>query len=137
MSRKPESTFKKSVNKWLPVEIYHQDMAGIYVSGTPDTYYEGYQRMMWIEYKWYPKMPRVMNLKAGKKPKLTALQYRWLCRARSNGLAVAVVVGSPQGALILPDPEFWMGDLQTRNFRHCIPREVAAWIVSILKNEEK
>ena len=71
-------------------------------NGTPDYYYEGAKGCLWIEYKWYPEKPRVIDLTdKKKKPHLSALQRLWLNRAVANGVDVIVVAGYPDGCFIL------------------------------------
>lgn len=98
MSRKPENTFKNSVHRKLASYVYVQSMDGCYVSGTPDAYYENEHTWKhgFIEWKWTEaRKPR--NL-----PMPTSLQGKWLERAHHAGVHVAVIVGSPAGAIIFP-----------------------------------
>jgi hypothetical protein len=78
-------------------------------NGTPDYYYESYQRIknhlrsaaLWVEYKYVKKLPEnILLIDHEKKYALSALQRRWLNRARKNRTPVAVVLGSEEGAII-------------------------------------
>lgn len=98
MAQKPEARFVTWVNKGLPETIHHQSMAGTFVNGTPDQYYEGPRgAVLWVEYKWLPSTkPRKVVFHELCSP----LQRLWITRAAKNGVAVAVIVGTPGGALI-------------------------------------
>ena len=97
MSRKPENTFKTSVHKYLKGHIVHQQsMFTPYSAGTPDHYYLGTQRSLWVEWKFYPKWP-VRPFQAWKK--CSDQQDKWLRRAKSVE-NVAVGLGCPNGGII-------------------------------------
>lgn len=95
MSRGPEGRFKTKVDKLLPKSVYHQAMNVMFSNGTPDRYYEGRSKSLWVEYKWIPKPQNIKPIDL-----CSPLQARWIQRARANGVAVWVVVGSPAGAAI-------------------------------------
>ena len=69
-----------------------------YRGGTPDVWYSGLGGDLWVEYKWSTNKLLV--------PDLSPLQSDWLTRRRNEGRIVAVVVGSPLGAAIVP-PTKW------------------------------
>lgn len=97
MSKNPEGRFYEAIEKRLKRHgVYCEGMANPYRGGTPDRYNEGDRCSIWIEYKWYDKLPvRGFDLTAGKNPKLTSLQQEWLERAYKNGVKVYVIVGFP------------------------------------------
>lgn len=107
MTRKPEATFRDAVDRHLPATVHRQGGATTFSNGTPDRYYEGRGGALWAEYKYAPKLPKVLDLVHGAStPKLSALQARWLRRAAGNGVAVCVVLGWPEGGVILPGTEW-------------------------------
>jgi hypothetical protein len=107
MTRKPEATFRDAVDRHLPATVHRQGGATTFSNGTPDRYYEGRGGVLWAEYKYAPKLPKVLDLVHGTStPKLSALQARWLRRAAGNGVAVCVVLGWPEGGVILPGTEW-------------------------------
>lgn len=107
MTRKPEATFRDAVDRHLPATVHRQGGATTFSNGTPDRYYEGRGGVLWAEYKYAPKLPKVLDLVHGAStPKLSALQARWLRRATGNGVAVCVVLGWPEGGVILPGTEW-------------------------------
>ena len=88
MSQNPEARLIAAINKQLPETVYHQAMGAMYSNGTPDQYYEGSNTALWIEYKW-------------EKNKLSALQERWIARAKKNGIEVWVVRGYEGGKVTI------------------------------------
>jgi hypothetical protein len=71
-------------------------------NGTPDYYYEGLNRELWVEYKWYPEEPKEIKICDTKqKVHLSMLQQIWLERAIKNNVRVAVVIGYPKGCVVL------------------------------------
>ncbi len=92
MSQNPEARLIVSINKQLPETVYHQAMGAMYSNGTPDQYYEGSNGVLWIEYKW-------------EKNKLSALQERWIARAKKNDIEVWVVRGYEGGLVDIDNGE--------------------------------
>ncbi len=120
MSSKPESVFITSVHKHLPSTTYSMKNNNPFTGGVADVWYSGAAGDMWIEYKWLPKQP-----KAAFVPNLSALQIRWLRERYNEGRNVAVIVGCPDGAVILKNLEWerenTFGPIFTR-------KEIALWI---------
>lgn len=101
MARKPEAVFVGSVHKHLDKAVYRVGMANPYTGGIPDQYYEGSRSELWVEYKFYPKLPPILDLLNRKaRTKLSGLQETWLKRAYGNGRNVAVILGTPDGGII-------------------------------------
>lgn len=124
MSSKPENTFIAAVHRKLDKSVYREKMANPYRGGTPDVWYSGAKRDLWIEYKFIPKLAvRVPN-----KIDLSELQRQWIENRTCEGRNIAVVVGSPEGCIILrwPVPR----EIETSEFRErAVPKErVAYWI---------
>jgi len=117
-----ESTYTRSVNKHLPASVYSWKVSDRFTAGIPDAWYSGLQCDLWIEFKYLHKM-----LRSKVKPKLSALQSKWLGERYTQGRNVAVVVGSPQGAIIYEYGEWDNGkepeDLITK-------KQLAAWITN-------
>lgn len=100
MSSKPETTFIQSIHRHLPKEVYREKMANPYRGGTPDVWYSGNKRDLWVEYKFIPKLAvRVPN-----KIELSELQRLWLEARQAEGRNVAVIVGHPGGGIVLFSP---------------------------------
>jgi hypothetical protein len=65
-----------------------------WTSGTFDDWYSANPNDLWIEYKFQPKLGSV-------KADLSPLQYLWGDERFTEGRNVAVIVGMPQGGIIL------------------------------------
>lgn len=127
MAVKPENNFISGVHKHLPPAIYRMKTNNPYVAGIPDCYYSGNGGSLWIEYKFIPKLPARVPVKI----ELSALQRQWLDGRNAEGRNVAVVVGSPEGAVIFR-VENLDAVLSATNFRQLMStkKEVAEWIIN-------
>jgi hypothetical protein len=101
----PERSYIDSVHRQITPEwkLHKQSNTGMMgANGTPDYYYERFRVATWIEYKYIKKIPaRFLITDPACKFKLSPLQRRWLNRAVTNQVRVAVVLGSEEGALII------------------------------------
>lgn len=93
-----EHSFIRSVHRHLPNRVYRWKINARFTKGVPDAWYSGDKGDLWIEYKWLARTPK-RRAQLG----LTALQRKWLNDRYDEGRSVAVVVGCPQGALLLTD----------------------------------
>ena len=86
-----------------------------YQSGVPDTFYEGQQRDLWIEYKYLAKIPKRLTTLVdltGHKKFLSKKQQAWLKRRHQTRQDAWVILGSPLGGLVFKDLE-WMHPFPT------------------------
>lgn len=132
---KPENQFISSVHKYVDIDVcYYEKMANPYRGGTWDVYYEGIRNAMWIEYKFYPKLPPVMNLKDhSKNVALSALQQAWGKRAHNHNRLVGVIVGTPKGGIILPALSYrkeYTREMAEQMLKS--RKEIAAWLTKIV-----
>jgi len=119
-----ESGFTRAVNDKLPESIYSLKLSERFSAGVPDCYYSG-AKDLWIEYKFYSKaLPKQV------KPKLSALQRKWLNDRYQQGRNVHVVVGSPTDCIIFSD----------KSWNHAKPKsdsvsraELISWIIEQCK----
>jgi hypothetical protein len=108
MPLKPEHRYRNRIKKKLPTSIDVWSIHDSFTGGVPDVWYSGCDGDLWIEYKYFPRIPRKpIDLTSGKQPKLSRLQQHWLNRKLTHGRSVCVVVGFPDGGVILIDGE-WM-----------------------------
>lgn len=122
MASKPESTLIKSIHRHLPADVYFMKNNNPFTAGVPDVWYSGISGDIWIEYKWLKSKPSKKF-----KPNLSALQIKWLRERHSEGRNVAVIVGCPEGVVILKNLT-WEHDC---DFAPIIGRSTAAqWILS-------
>lgn len=100
MAVKPETTFTASVNRKLPKLLHKEKMNNPYSSGTADMWYSGCKGDLWVEYKYLPKLAVRVTNKVG----LSELQLIWLNARHAEGRNVAVIVGHPDGGVVLRYP---------------------------------
>ena len=131
MANKPEATYRNSVHKHLDKSrVYYASIGSSYVAGVPDMYYEGSNGALWIEWKNFQKLPRLIQLtNPSSRSKLSPLQQQWLRRGNNNGQHTAVICGSPLGGVIYDGLE-WEVALNQAQFilRSMDRKEVAQWI---------
>lgn len=124
---KPENQYISSVHKrWKgKPRPYYEKMNNPFRSGTADVWYSGSLGDYWIEYKYLPKIPESTEIK----PDLSPRQRDWLNDRRSEGRRVAVILGSPDGAVIYTNGE-WMQPLSKAQVvaRLHTRQQVADWI---------
>lgn len=128
MAAKLETTFYNGVNRHLDKAIYHMKNHNPYVSGIPDIWYSG-RNDLWVEYKFIPRKP----VRAPVKPQelLSALQSKWLRERYDEGRNLAVIIGCPEGGVVLTNLE-WESEISVRDFETRIKskKELALWIES-------
>lgn len=97
-----EHTFIRNVHnrlKRVAPGLYIWKINDTYQGGVADAYYSGGSDL-WVEYKFLKNLPKRAStvIDIG----LSALQRKWLSDRHREGRKVCVVVGSPDGSLILP-----------------------------------
>ena len=133
MSTKPETWFYTNVHTHLARNVYRLKNNNPYVGGIPDCYYSGNRADLWVEYKFLPRTPLRASVwlvdPEKKEPLLSKLQQNWLNDRYAEGRTVAVVVGCPDGGIILRDQE-WEREIPPDAFRdRLLPRKaIAQWI---------
>ena len=127
MAVKPETNFIKSILKYLPQNLYHMKNSNPYMGGVADLWFSGNKRDLWIETKYLQKLP----VKVPVKIDLSQLQVLWLCNRHNEGRNLAVVVGAPEGCLLLTNLEWERSDITSTEFKErCMSRkDLAAWIL--------
>ena len=91
-------------NLLLPMGVYPLKLSLPYTAGVADSWYDGVFGDLWVEWKYYATLPKVINLVSGKKPKLSKLQQDWLLERVQRGRNVAVIVASRWGGVIMRYP---------------------------------
>lgn len=92
--------------------IYIWKINDAYQGGVADAYYSGASDM-WIEYKFLKSLPKRVGTKID--PGLSPLQRKWLRDRHAEGRKVSVIVGSPEGSLILPGID-WDKEISKADF---------------------
>lgn len=131
MSQKPENRFIDRLNDKLPIKkrrrsakarehhthhMHYEKMANPYRGGTADSWYSG-KNDIWIEFKYLPTMPVTKIVKP--REMLSTLQQEWLNERRAEGREVYVIIGCPEGGVILKDGE-WDQELTAEQFRSSV-----------------
>lgn len=126
MAVKPENTFIGKIHKRLPASVYRMKTNNPYVAGIPDCYYSGIGADLWVEYKYVGKIPKNGMVKIA----LSALQRHWIVGRISEGRNVAVIVGSPEGAMIFYLDTSVPEEMSAAHFRIGMVNieEVVVWI---------
>lgn len=106
---KAESRFINSINALIPRHVHREKMHNIFRGGTADTWYSGNKSDLWVEYKFIASPPKhgIVTLVSERSPYLSPLQQAWLNARHDEGRNVAVIVGTPSGAVILVN-KAWM-----------------------------
>lgn len=132
MSSGPENTFIRSVHAHLPGGLYHMKNHNEYNGGIADCWYSA-RHDLWIEWKFVaiPKRDATLiDLHAGKKPAMSALQKEWLKNRLEEGRNVWVGIGSKTGGVILRDLE-WEQPITARDFRaRIVDRKALAGVIA-------
>lgn len=109
-----EHSFVRSIHRKLPGEIYTWKINDNYAGGVADAYYSSDGGDLWIEYKYLKTLPAKgsTEIEIG----LSGNQKIWLGGRFKEGRVVAVVVGSPEGNLILQHPDDWLRKIPKHEF---------------------
>ena len=89
-----ERTFKAKLRKLLKPHCYIQSMSSYATNGTPDLWLSG-KKDLWLEVK-YDEVT-----KGQIRPKLSALQAKWLTDRAREGRNTAVIVGTSPNEAVL------------------------------------
>lgn len=109
-----EHGFIRSIHKKVPSSIYIWKINDNYAGGVADAYYSGNGGDLWIEYKYLKALPAkdTTQIRFG----LSAQQKLWLSNRYKEGRKVALIVGSPDGTVLLDLPEDWNRDMPKHEF---------------------
>lgn len=128
----PEASFRDGVHRHLPPpsELHREGMANPYRGGTPDFWYSGkgeVSKDLWVEWKHIVVPVRantMIDLVGGKKPVISGLQQEWIKQRHAEGRNAWVIVGSPEGGVVLKRPDKWQLAFPAAWFRaHVLPKK--------------
>jgi len=129
-----EHSFIKSVHRYLPSDVFRWKIHDTFTGGVPDAMYGGPAGLLFIEYKYVPKLPVKESTLI--KTSLNAQQIKWLDRLSSFGQRTAVVIGCEDTAIILTDGQWTENISRAYYLAHSITRKhVADWIEAMCKQE--
>jgi hypothetical protein len=124
MAAKPESTFIRGVNKYLP-ETYFEKTNNPFRSGVADMWYSGIEGDLWVEYKNDPSLPKSREYL----PKLSPMQVKWLGDRYYEGRNIAVILGLPEGGVIYRDLDWLKPYTRVQLLKRAMSRQdLAKWI---------
>lgn len=116
------------MHRHLTESVYKWKITDRYTAGVPDTWYSGCTCDLWIEWKYLKKTPKKHTAN------LSALQKDWLNSRYKEGRNVAVIIGSPNGGIILRDLAW---NSQAMFSEPLKPVEIAHWItVQVTKDKQ-
>lgn len=125
-----ESSFTASLREKLHAHgIYALKLHLSFANGVADCWYSGWKGDLWSEHKFLQTLPPSVD----PTKLLTPLQQLWLKARHTEGRAVAVIVGSPEGCLLLPGVE-WQRPIPRAEFRERMvdKKKLAAQLVELL-----
>ena len=128
MAVKPETTFSKGVLAHIPRDVYHMKNNNPYLGGVPDLWFSGNSADLWVEMKYLPRVPRRDSVVPTEL--LSKLQAQWLERRHKEGRQVAVIIGCPDGGVVLPGIT-WQDEISATSFVARIQSRpaLAQWII--------
>lgn len=123
-----EHGFIRAIHRQLPDSIYKWKINDNFQGGVADAYYSGNKADLWVEYKYLKALParEMTPIKIG----LTTQQTLWLNGRYDEGRSAVVVVGSPDGHVVL-EAKYWCESMTRADFirRAVDTKGVAAYIV--------
>lgn len=106
-----ENSFWQALRKKLVPKVYALKLNVRYVAGVPDVWLSGSKDDLWLELKFLPKLPPVIDC-----TKLLSVgQQLWLEGRHNEGRNTSVLVGSPEGH-VLYDGLDWKSQMTRGTF---------------------
>lgn len=126
MSTKPETTFILSVNRLLK-GVYYEKTNNPFRSGIADSWYSGELGDLWVEYKYEPSLPKSKEYI----PNVSPRQDKWLCGRFDEGRNVAVILGVPEGGIVMRSKTWMVPHTRPWLLDQVLSRpDLAKWIFS-------
>jgi hypothetical protein len=128
-----EHGYIRSVHDKLITEVKRVKFNTRYgVAGLPDCWYGGWNsREIWIEYKYFKSLPKRDTTEIMIKHKSWLAQRDWLDDLVRRKIDCALIIGSPEGAVIELDGQWHKGRYRTDFLQQAYTaREVAGWITA-------
>jgi hypothetical protein len=132
-----ESTYTAKVREKLLTRVeYVLKLSLPYTAGVPDQWISGKTGDLWVEYKFYATLPKVIDITAGAKPKLSKLQQQWLTARHLEGRNVGVVIACAHGAIFRPGLT-WVEPINREDFfEECMSKDELADHLTTYVNDE-
>lgn len=135
MAQKPETRFIQRINRLLPLKmgLHYEKMNNPYRRGTADSWYSGNKADLWVEWKYLPSLPKVIY----PQKLLHPLQRAWLNGRHKEGRKVVVIIGCPEGGVVLEDAA-WNNEIMKQDFLEQLKSatEIACFVREICLQEK-
>lgn len=112
--QKPETRWLNKVYGKLPPTIYRMKNHNIYTGGVPDHWLSGHKADWWLEGKYLASTP--VRKEVAPEELLSALQLEWLDKRHAEGRHVGVLIGCPDGGVLLLNGE-WHARFTAEEYR--------------------
>jgi len=123
-----EHSFIRSIHKALHPDVYKWKIHDTYTGGVPDAMYAGPAGVLFVEYKYIPKLPKKNTTVI--RHSLSSLQCAWLERMK-HSTNVALIVGSNSTGVIIQD-DFSRNMCKYNYIEENVTKgEIAQWIYNI------
>lgn len=104
-----ENNLVSAIVRRTEPRVHSQSMTlgAVSMNGTPDRYFDGAARDLWVEFKQLDAMPRsglaggITPARVRKKGCYTSQQYDWMLRRHNNGGNVWGMIGLPNKLVVI------------------------------------
>ncbi len=134
-----EDHVKRAVNNALPKTVHKQSMtaASMTANGIPDHYYDGTERDLWNEFKFWERSLKsssiVGGVDANKRGYYSPLQYAWMSRRWAVGRNVIGMIGLPDNRVVIQrTPGEWVHGTDLSTTPTYTAKEAAAWVINFI-----
>ena len=131
-----EHSYIKAVHRLLPPELFKWKLQASFVGGVPDAMYAGPSDILFVEYKYVPKLPKRDPTKI--RTTRSAQQVLWLNKMDDFGKKVAVVVGGTDDTNVILTNKCWEAPLTKSEYieRAVSRKDVAAYIQKTCQSKD-
>ena len=130
-----EAGYIRSVHRHFPKDRFKWKINESFSNGTPDCFYEGKHKDLFVEYKYLKALPKRETTLIDLTSMLSEKQQLWLKRRHEVGRPAWVVCGSPVGGVIFRAIS-WQTPMSVVQFSETAlnPKEIA-WVISTYVDE--
>jgi len=122
-----EHGYIKSVHRQLPRSTYKWKINDPYAGGVADAFYSDDGGVLFVEYKYVPKIPKRESTVIV--PKLSPNQQLWLAERHNQQVPVAVVLGTPEGSICFTEQSWEQGISKKELITFALPTRDIATII--------
>lgn len=131
-----EHSYIKAVHRLLPPDLLKWKIHDSFVGGVPDAMYAGPSNILFVEYKYVPKLPKRDSTKI--RTTLSAQQVLWLNKMNDFNKKVAVVIGGADDTNVILTDKRWETSLTKAEYikRAISRKDVAAYIQETCQSKD-